>query len=113
MRAMGSLLARWGKATGFQGRDKRSARRVRTRLRPQRVLSMRNAIIADCAMVDRSDSGAKLQFIVDVDLPRIFLLQDLAEGTTHEVELIWSRPGQAGVRFTHHPAPCGTSSANR
>ena len=23
----------------------------------------------------------------------------------HEVELIWTKPGQAGVRFTNHPAP--------
>ncbi|MEF2550540.1 hypothetical protein VQ042_04070 [Aurantimonas sp. A2-1-M11] len=56
-------------------------------------------------MVDRSETGARLQFLVAVDLPRIFLLQDLAEGTTHEVELIWSSPGQAGVRYTMHPAP--------
>jgi len=102
---MSSLLARWGKTSGFQGRDKRKARRVRTRLRPQRVLNMRKQVIGDCAMIDRSDSGARLQFLVDVDLPRIFLLQDLAEGALHEVELIWTKPGQAGVRFTNHPAP--------
>ena len=79
--------------------DRRSDRRMRTRLRDGLVAERRGRPLVDCRIRDLSRTGARLQLDKDRPLPRRFLLTDTASRSQYWATLIWQAGRDAGVRL--------------
>ena len=79
--------------------DCRMYKRLKTRLRPAKVLSLAARFVCDCAMTDHSDNGARLRFFKEADLPERFIVYDESEAMTRPARLVWQAWPEAGVCF--------------
>ncbi len=79
--------------------DKRSAERLRTRLRGGHLSDGRDTILVECLIQDRSRNGARLRLAHDRPLPRAFLLADDISQTRFWAQLAWQKGCEAGVRL--------------
>ncbi|WP_102958772.1 hypothetical protein [Mangrovicella endophytica] len=80
--------------------DSRLYPRLRTRLRPGKLVSNEGGFLADCAIIDRSTRGARLRFFDDTARPEHFSLLDEVEGVMQPARLVWSAGSEAGACFT-------------
>lgn len=81
--------------------ERRRWRRMRTRLRPGKLLAADGEFLADCAIIDRSPEGTRLRLygaVINLTGVRIALF-DEAEATVRLSTLAWRREREAGLRF--------------
>ncbi|MBC8128988.1 MAG: hypothetical protein H7Y08_01550 [Rhizobiaceae bacterium] len=94
--------------------ENRRAGRHRTRLRPAKLLSADRRFVGDCAIVDRSGSGARIRLLDAIDeMPTALNLYDETERVLHLVRTVWNRNGQAGLAFDGQPQDVDTIEAER
>ncbi|WP_210318521.1 hypothetical protein [Aureimonas endophytica] len=78
--------------------ERRAAPRLRTRLRPGKVLSADHAFLADCAILDRSPAGLRIRCFAPIaaedGLVRVF---DEHEGTVRAGRIVWEHVAEMGV----------------
>ena len=79
--------------------ERRSTRRLRTRLRDASLAERRGRTLVECRIRDRSEHGARLLLDQDRVLPRTFLLTDAAVDTSFRATLVWQTGREAGVRL--------------
>jgi hypothetical protein len=82
--------------------ERRRSKRIRTSLRSGQLYDMRENLLADCQIRNRSTGGARLHLRTDIALPAHFKLHDDMECTLVEVELRWRNKREIGVRFISH-----------
>ncbi len=85
---------------GWAGIERRSDKRLRTRLRDGLIGERKHRPIADCRIKDRSRSGARLQLDKDRPLPKSFVLTDGAARSLYRADLVWQVGRDAGVKLT-------------
>ncbi|MEF2071754.1 hypothetical protein [Consotaella aegiceratis] len=73
--------------------------RLRTRLRPAKMLTETGRFVRDCAVTDRTGRGARLRFFEPTELPERFVLYEERDASRRPVRTIWSAGAEAGVRF--------------
>ncbi|SJZ82300.1 hypothetical protein [Consotaella salsifontis] len=93
--------------------DCRMFKRLRTRLRPAKVLTLSARFVCDCAMTDQSERGAKLRFFKETALPEHFIVYDESEAQKRPAKLIWNIWPEAGVCFEGPPASVGIKERER
>ena len=79
--------------------NKRTMRRVRV-LKQGKMLLPNGMTVIDCTVRDLSETGARLLCGDPGAIPNTFRLVFPADRTMREVEVVWRRPDQLGVRFT-------------
>lgn len=94
-------------------REKRSASRIRSRLRPGKLLSEEGAFIGDCAITDRTASGARVRIFDAAALPSEMALFDERDTEQWQVELVWAAGAEAGLRFLTPPTPVEEGDAEK
>lgn len=84
---------------GFRdiGASRRSMPRIRT-LKTAQIVYNNHTCVADCSVINTSESGAALQLRDFVEYPRKFLLK-IHRGATHNCEVCWQSGNKIGVRF--------------
>ena len=80
--------------------ERRSGRRMRTRLHQGLIAERTGGLVTDCLIRDQTSQGARLQLDKHRALPRTFLLTDTATRKQVRVALIWQVGRNAGVRIT-------------
>ncbi|BDA85908.1 hypothetical protein Sa4125_34500 [Aureimonas sp. SA4125] len=93
--------------------NRREASRLRSRLRPGKLLSPTGRYLADCAIIDRSKAGARVRLFEAAELSPAMTLFDESETVQWDVRMIWSAEGQAGLRFTSDAQAVGPADAER
>lgn len=83
--------------------DARRLPRSRTRLRPGKLLTRDGRFLADCAILDRSQTGARLRLFGPKELPPTFFLYDEADAEKQEAQAVWIRGSEGGIRFRAPP----------
>ena len=86
-----------------QSEQRRRVERVSTRLKPAKLLSLKGGFLADCAITDRSLSGARLRVFSPPHLPAQMILFDETETIAWQAHLAWDKGTEAGVRFLSGP----------
>lgn len=79
------------------GSERRAAERVKTRLRPGKLLDESGQFIADCAILDRSKAGARIGLFQPMELPPCVGLLDESEQATRAAARVWQAGEQAGL----------------
>lgn len=80
--------------------EKRSARRLRTRLRPGKLLGENGCFLSDCAIVERSAGGARVRiFGTGADLLQEIALFDETELVRRPARLVWTSHSLAGLCY--------------
>jgi len=75
-------------------------RNPRVKLVREAVIHCRRKLIARCAVLDISESGAKISIDHSITLPLEFTLQMSKSGAvSRQCQLIWRTQDQIGVRF--------------
>jgi hypothetical protein len=75
----------------------------------RRVLKRGKALLHDhttvlnCTIRDQSEGGARLNVEHAVALPYEFRLLNVSDGEAREVQLVWRRGDQVGVKFLSPP----------
>lgn len=82
-----------------RAQQRRRVARVSTRLKPGKLLSPDGKFLADCAITDRSGSGARVRVFGGADLRSQMVLFDETETVVWAAELAWDGGGEAGLRF--------------
>ena len=80
--------------------ERRSGRRMRTRLHQGLIAERTGGPVIDCLIRDQTSHGARLQLDKHRPLPRTFLLTDTATRKQVRVALVWQVGRNAGVRIT-------------
>ena len=76
----------------------RAEPRVRTHLRPGRILDLKGNVIADCLILDVSLHGARLKLDKQsVVPPKLMLVYDERSGETLDAEVRWHRNNEIGI----------------
>ena len=78
--------------------DSRQTRRRRVLMGAKIVFGEGTGTL-DCSIVDSSPGGARLRLKSKAIVPHSFNLIDIRSGTAHEVETVWSRSQELGVRY--------------
>ena len=81
--------------------DRRQQARRKTRLRPAKLLTEGGQFLCDCAVVERSESGARIRAFskVEVLLPEMLFLYDEVEAFKHRARIVWSSGAELGLAF--------------
>lgn len=79
--------------------ERRTRARTKTRLRPGKLLDEAGGFVADCAILDRSDGGARVRLYEPIALPEKMSLLDESERARRSAECIWTRGDLAGLRW--------------
>lgn len=79
------------------GRSRRRHPRTRT-LKSAQIIYDNHNCLADCVMINTSESGAALQMSDFTEYPVEFLLK-VHRGPTYRCEVCWQRGNKLGVRF--------------
>ncbi len=87
-----------GKSEPTGAGERRGAARKRVLL-GGKIVYGDGAYSHDCAIRDRSASGARLGIPGATVLPKQFYLLDLKRGTAFEAEVLWRNATQTGVAF--------------
>ena len=58
---------------------------------------------SNCTIRDQSEGGARLIMEHAITLPHEFRLVNVSDGEAREVQLIWRRGDQVGVKFLSPP----------
>ena len=85
--------------------ERRDDIRLRSRLRPGKLLSVDGAYLADCAIIERSAAGARIRLFEAVELSGDMTLFDESETLSRSVQLVWSAKGQVGLHYTSPAIP--------
>ncbi|WP_321341859.1 PilZ domain-containing protein [Breoghania sp.] len=85
-----------GKPSGDNSR--RQPRRA-ARLRIGKVADVKEGFLAECAIRDLSEGGAKLIVSAQVDLPHIIVVYDEVADAILPARICWRRGNEAGVSF--------------
>ncbi|WP_153005402.1 hypothetical protein [Aureimonas sp. D3] len=82
-------------------RDRRRQSRRKTRLRPAKLLTEGGQFLCDCAVVERSDRGARIRAFapVQVMIPEMLFLFDEVESYKHRSRIVWSKGPELGLAF--------------
>ena len=81
------------------GDERRRTSRISTRLKPGKLLSRRGAFIADCAITDRSATGARVRVFDPATLSGEMILFDETGTVVWPARLVWEHGPEAGLRF--------------
>lgn len=90
--------------------ERRQAGRAKTRLRPGKLLDAEGVFIADCAILDRSEAGARIRLFASIELPSLVGLLDESERATRAAEPMWQSEHQAGLRLEQPGEPLERSA---
>jgi hypothetical protein len=93
--------------------ERREDSRRRTRLRPGKLLSPTGRYLADCAILDRSDAGARIRLFEAVALSPAMTLFDESDTLRWNVRMVWSADGQAGLCYTSPANPVDSADAEK
>jgi hypothetical protein len=89
-------------ATGFTGEqhpiERRHRRRQRTYLHATLVV-LADGVSGDCTIRNLSEAGARLDLIEPAFFANGSVVVVTKTGAAHEVDLVWRRGHEAGVRF--------------
>lgn len=83
--------------------EKRAVARRRTHLRAAKLLSVRNRPLADCAVYDLSEGGARVRLQNNIPLPNRIRIYDAIHETTRVADVIWRDRLDLGLRFASGP----------
>ena len=84
--------------------NKRTAPRYRA-LKSAKIVSMDNKTAVDCAVRNRSETGAQLGIEQAVSVPDEFQLYLPSEDTVRDAVVVWRRGDRIGVAFTSESRP--------
>lgn len=82
--------------------DRRKSWRNRA-LKDGKVVFNGGRSLINCTVRDRTESGAKLQFVRSTELPKVFELHCLSEVMSYPAAIVWRRGDQVGITFTGLP----------
>jgi hypothetical protein len=88
------------RGAGATPAERRTDRRVGTRLREGIICDAGSRSRLDCLIRDLSRTGAKLMLGTTRALPRYFLLTDTASRTTFRARVMWQAGREVGVKLT-------------
>ncbi|WP_061936508.1 hypothetical protein [Aureimonas sp. AU22] len=79
--------------------ERRTAERRTTRLRPAKLLGAADGFLCDCAVVERSASGARVRAFAPVGrvLPETLTLYDEVETRRWTARVVWARGAELGL----------------
>ncbi len=79
--------------------ERRQEGRRKARLRPAKLLAEDGRFLCDCAVIERSDSGARLRAFAPVDtlLPEDLFLFDEVEALKIRARIVWARGAELGL----------------
>lgn len=80
--------------------EKRAAARHRTRLRSGKIADLSGRFIVECAIHDRSATGARLRRVALAPVPGRICLYDDAANSLSAAAIVWERGLEIGIRFT-------------
>lgn len=83
--------------SGDTGAGRRRHPRIRT-LKSAQIIFNNQTCVADCLVINTSESGAALQLNDFFEYPALFLLK-IHRGPTYRCEVCWQRGTKMGVRF--------------
>lgn len=86
-----------------RGTERRGADRVRTRLRPGKLLNEDGGFIADCAILDRSNGGRRIRCFAPIEMPERVWLLDEREAVATAASPVWTHRTLAGLRLAGSP----------
>jgi hypothetical protein len=93
--------------------DRRARERVRTRLRPGKLLDAELSFLADCAIVDRSDAGLRVRCFGEVDGHRRVTVFVVNDGSLQNGRLAWSRLPDVGICLEGEPVAADADALRR
>lgn len=81
--------------------ERRQERRSATRLRPAKLLTESGRFLCDCAVVERSATGARIRAFAPVEetLPEELFLFDEVEAFKWRARVVWARGPEIGLTF--------------
>ena len=93
--------------------DRRSSKRQK-RLQGGRIVFNNKHSVISCNITDLSESGARLEVGVPIDVPACFELL-MVDGSALPSEVVWRKGNRIGVRFVgaRKPAPPSERGRNR
>ncbi|KQT45159.1 hypothetical protein ASG43_12765 [Aureimonas sp. Leaf454] len=83
--------------------EQRASERVATRLKPGKLLTVKGGFLADCAITDRSATGARVRIFGSPRLPSDLILFDETGTVAWPTHLAWDRGTEAGLQFLAGP----------
>ncbi len=81
--------------------DRRREARRRTRLRPGKLLTEGGRFLCDCAVVERSEGGARVRAFAPVDalVPEDLFLYEELDAFKHRARIVWASGAELGLAF--------------
>ena len=81
--------------------ERRLEPRRRTRLRPAKLLTESGRFLCDCALVERSATGARARAFrpPETTLPEELMLYDEVEATKLRARIVWADGAELGLAF--------------
>lgn len=77
--------------------ERRGSKRVRTRLRPGKILDADGLFLADCAILDRSPTGLRVRLFASLALSGPIRVLDERGRDVAPGRSVWQRAGEAGI----------------
>lgn len=79
--------------------ERRLEPRRRTRLRPAKLLTEGGGFLCDCALVERSETGARVRAFRPPErtLPEDLMLYDEIEGVKLRARVVWAEGAELGL----------------
>ncbi len=95
--------------------ERRGARRRATRLRPGKLLNETKAFLFDCAVIERSATGARIRAFAPVDkvLPETLMLYEEVEGCCWRVRIIWAQGAEMGLAIEDGGEPVSQAERHK
>ena len=78
--------------------ERRRFRRNRA-LKDGKIVFNAGMSVINCTIRDRTESGAKLQLAISTELPKVFELHCLSDGSSYPAEIVWRRGLHVGITF--------------
>ncbi len=95
--------------------ERRGAARRKTRLRPGKLLDETKAFLFDCAVIQRSTTGARIRAFAPVDklLPETLILFDEVEALCWQVRIVWAEGAEMGLAIENEGEPVTDTERHR
>lgn len=95
--------------------ERRRERRNATRLRPAKLLTEGGRFLCDCALIERSATGARIRAFAPVGetLPEELFLFDEVEAFKWRARIVWARGAEIGLTFASAPEPVDANEQHR
>ncbi|MBB3996202.1 hypothetical protein [Aureimonas pseudogalii] len=95
--------------------ERRRENRSTTRLRPGKLITETGRFLCDCAVIERSPTGARVRAFAPVDdtLPEELFLFDEVEAFKWRARIIWAKGAELGLELASSSLPVDDAERHR